>query len=84
VKGRQWPFLWRLNGGQTAILLARAYPEAKRGVHSELKFSTGALPDKAALFNARMILNYAPGLADQVLAKQITFEEARVTRRRSP
>lgn len=51
-----------LNAGQTAILLARAYPAPKRGVHSELKFSTEV--DKADLSRARMIEQYAPELGD--------------------
>jgi len=68
-----------LNGGQTAILLARAYPEPKRGMHSELEILTGA--EKVALARARMIERFAPELGDQVLAKLITFEEARLKAR---
>ena len=40
----------RLTKGQSAMAMAMIYPEPKRGVHSELKNSTGALGfDKANL-----------------------------------
>ena len=40
----------RLTKGQSAMAMAMTYPEPKRGVHSELKNSTGALGfDKANL-----------------------------------
>jgi hypothetical protein len=67
-----------LNAGQTAILLARAYPERRQGKKTSSKLEEVSA---AHLSYARLIEDYAPELGDQVLARQITFEEARRSNR---
>jgi hypothetical protein len=59
-----------LNAGQRAILLALAYPEPKRGMHSELKFSTEV--DKGDLSRARAICKWAPRPADGAAGGALT------------
>jgi hypothetical protein len=75
-----------LNAGQTAILLARAYPERdsvggrsqKGGIET---YADSAQVSLRLLTYAYLIEDYAPELGDQVLAKLISFEEARLKAR---
>jgi hypothetical protein len=46
-----------LNAGQRAILLALAYPEPKRGMHSQLQIATEV--DRGELSRARTICKWA-------------------------
>jgi hypothetical protein len=60
---------------QRAIVVARIYPETKRGVHSELRNSTGEF-DKSLISRARSVLRHAPDLASSVLAGTLSLENA--------
>ena len=80
---KSWPALGRrvlaagrhLNAGQTAILLALAYPEATKYKRGGSILQNEEINSRD-LSHARLIEDYAPELGDQVLAKQITFEES--------
>ena len=50
-----------MSKGARAMAVAMAHPDAKRGVHSELKNSTGKFGfDKALLSSARLVLRVTP------------------------
>ena len=66
-----------LNAGQRAIMEALAYPEPRRGLHSELKFSTEV--DKGDLSRARAIVKWAREWVDdqiEAIAKDIEALQA--------
>lgn len=72
-----------LSAGQSAILLAKAYPEdggkGGRGKKSEATNSAESAGfSTRRLREAREIVRYAPELADQVLSREITYEDARL------
>ena len=55
--------------GQRAMAVAKIYPEPEKGKRTDLlKNSTSLGFDKAYLSRARTVLQYAPDLADNVLA----------------
>lgn len=59
------------------MAVAKIYPEPKRGEHSELKNSTGAMGfDKAYLSQSRQVLAYSDVLADAVLSGDMPLQEA--------
>ena len=70
--------------GQKAMATAMAFPEPKRGMHSELIGSTGRGYDKAALSRARFVLrnnptapkSQFPQYALDVMAGRMTLTEA--------
>lgn len=61
--------------GQRAMAVARIYPEPKRGMHSELKNSTGMV-DKAYVSKARTVLAHKPDLAPNVLVGAVPLDAA--------
>jgi hypothetical protein len=68
------------------MAVARIYPQPKRGMHSELRSSTGEF-DKALISRARTVLSHAPDLASSVLAGTLSidnaFEEALIRKGRA-
>ncbi|HEY8126226.1 MAG TPA: hypothetical protein VIF88_12510 [Methylocystis sp.] len=65
------------------MAVAMAHPDAKRGVHSELKNSTGKFGfDKALLSSARFVLRVTPTVAQSVIAGEkplaVAYDEAKV------
>jgi hypothetical protein len=72
--------------GQRAIVVAKIYPEPKRGIHSEFHEETGEL-SKAHLSRARFVVRYASDLADSVRDGSISlnnaYEEARIRKGRA-
>jgi hypothetical protein len=72
--------------GQQAIVVAKIYPEPKRGIHSEFPEETGEL-SKAHLSRARFVVRYASDLADSVRDGSISlnnaYEEARIRKGRA-
>jgi hypothetical protein len=75
-----------LTKSQRAMAVARIYPQPKRGMHSELRSSTGEF-DKALISRARTVLSHAPDLASSVLAGTLSidnaFEEALIRKGRA-
>ena len=65
-----------MNKGQKAMAVAKIYPEPKRGMHSELKKSTGNEFDKAYLSKARAVLRWTPAEADKVLDGGLVLNKA--------
>ncbi len=57
------------------MAVARIHPEPKRGVHSELKNSTGDF-DKAYISRSRAVLRHARELSDSVLSGAKSLDEA--------
>ena len=59
-----------MNAGQRAVAVAKIYPEGEHGGDRKSSTKNGLdLPiDKRRLSEARLILRYAPELADQVRA----------------
>jgi hypothetical protein len=72
--------------GQRAMVVAKIYPEPKRGRHSELRNSTGEF-DKALISRGRFILHHASDLADNVINGSLSldnaYEEARIRKGRA-
>ena len=69
-----------LTKGQQAMAVALAYPEPKRGMHSQLNNSTGDF-DKASLSRARFVLRHCRDKAEEVLRNAkypltVAYEEA--------
>jgi hypothetical protein len=65
-----------LTKGQQAMALAMIYPEPKRGVHSELRNLTGKSFSNARLSQSRSVLRHSQALAESVMARHISLDDA--------